>query len=61
LGKDTETDALRTEAEIGAAMHCLGQHEQGMAMNRITSAYTALGGNDSTAISFEKIERSVRG
>lgn len=28
---DTETDALRTEAEIGAAMHCLGQHEQGMA------------------------------
>ena len=26
LGVDSETDALRTEAEIGAAMHCLGQH-----------------------------------
>lgn len=26
-----ETNALRTEAEIGAALHCLGRHEEGMA------------------------------
>jgi len=26
-----ETSALRTEAEIGAALHCLGRHEEGMA------------------------------
>lgn len=26
-----ETNALRTEAEIGAALHCLGCHEEGMA------------------------------
>jgi AraC-like DNA-binding protein len=31
LGADSETDALRTEAEIGAALYHLGQHEQGMA------------------------------
>ena len=31
LDSDTETDALRIEAEIGVAMHCLGQHEEGMA------------------------------
>ena len=31
LGADAETDALRTEAEIGAALHSLGQHKQGMA------------------------------
>ena len=31
LGVDSETDALRTEAEIGTAMHCLGDHKQGMA------------------------------
>lgn len=27
----TETNALRTEAEIGAALHCLGRREEGMA------------------------------
>ena len=26
-----KTNALRTEAEIGAALHCLGRHEEGMA------------------------------
>lgn len=31
LGKEQETNALRMEAEIGSALHCLGQHEQGMA------------------------------
>lgn len=31
LGAEAETDALRTEAEIGAALHSLGQHKQGMA------------------------------
>lgn len=31
LGKEQETNALRMEAETGSALHCLGQHEQGMA------------------------------
>ena len=43
---DTETDALRTEAEIGAAM--------------ITAAYASLGEHGNMLTSFEKIERSVR-
>ena len=44
MGNDTATDALRTEAEIGAAMHCLGDHEQGMAkldsvINRLDATF----------------------
>jgi AraC-like DNA-binding protein len=44
MGVDSETDALRTEAEIGAAMHCLGQHEEGMAkldsaINRLDATF----------------------
>ena len=31
LGAGSETDALRTEAEIGAALYVMGQQEQGMA------------------------------
>lgn len=31
LGAEAETDALRTEAEIGAALFSMGQQEQGMA------------------------------
>lgn len=31
VGPEAETDALRTEAEIGAALCALGQYEQGMA------------------------------
>lgn len=31
LGDSQETNALRTEAEIGAALYAMGQHEQGMA------------------------------
>ncbi len=31
IGPEAETDALRTEAEIGVTMQNLGQHEQGMA------------------------------
>lgn len=31
LGADHETSALRTTAEIGAALHSLGRHQQGMA------------------------------
>ena len=31
LGGPAETDALRTEAEVGAALYALGQHEEGMA------------------------------
>lgn len=31
LGDPAETDALRTEAEVGAALYALGQHEEGMA------------------------------
>ena len=31
LGGPAETDALRTEAEVGAALHALGHHEEGMA------------------------------
>ena len=31
IGPEAETDALRTEAEIGAALCALGQYEQGMA------------------------------
>lgn len=31
LGGPAETDALRTEAEVGAALYALGRHEEGMA------------------------------
>ena len=31
LGGQAETDALRTEAEVGASLHALGQREEGMA------------------------------
>ncbi len=31
IGPEAETDALRTEAEIGAALHAMGHEEEGMA------------------------------
>lgn len=31
IGAEAETDALRTEAEVGAAYHAIGRHEEGMA------------------------------
>ena len=31
LGGPAETDALRTEAEVGAALYAMGRHEEGMA------------------------------
>lgn len=31
LGGPAETDALRTEADVGAALYALGRHEEGMA------------------------------
>jgi len=31
IGPEAETDALRTEGEIGAALHAIGKHEEGMA------------------------------
>jgi AraC-like DNA-binding protein len=31
IGPEAETDALRTEAEIGAALHAIGHEEEGMA------------------------------
>ena len=42
MGPDAETDALRTEAEIGAALHAVGQFEQGMA--KIDSVIEKLNG-----------------
>ena len=40
LGPKAETDALRTEAEMGAALHYLGQHKQGI--EKIDSAINLL-------------------
>lgn len=31
IGPEAETDALRTEGEIGAALHAIGKHEEGLA------------------------------
>lgn len=44
LGPEQETNSLRAEAEMGAAMHCQGQHEQGMAkmdsvINRLEASF----------------------
>lgn len=40
LGPEAETDALRTESEVGAALHCLGKHKQGI--EKIDSAINLL-------------------
>ena len=41
IGGPAETDALRSEAEIGAALHALGRHEEGMA--KLDSVIASLG------------------
>lgn len=55
LGTDTETDALRTEAEIGAALHCLGQHEQGMA--KIDSVIYKL--SEKSSFTFDELDALI--
>lgn len=40
IGAEAETDALRTKAEIGAACHAMGRHQEGMA--KLDSVITQL-------------------
>lgn len=55
MGPDATADALRTEAEIGAALYALGQREQGMA--KLDSAINVL--SDSPSLKFNELDALI--
>lgn len=55
LGAAAESDALRTEAEIGAALYAMGQREQGM--EKLDSVINVL--SDSPAMKFSELDALI--
>ena len=54
IGPDAEADALRTEAEIGAALCAMGQEEEGMA--KLDSVIAVLNGQ---SLKFDKLDALI--
>lgn len=60
IGPEAETDALRTEAEIGAALCALGQYEQGMAkMDSVIDRLEASFHRENDRGTFDKLDALI--
>lgn len=67
IGAEAKIDALRTEAEIGAALHAVGQHEEGMSkldsvieqLQAYPSPYGSMDIPHSETFTFDKLDALI--